>query len=180
MSTTAITPSSSESSTSVLHWLPPVSALKSEKTVSRPVMDTLDEKPMTARLIVYRPVFEMMPARMLSTPRRVCKKAVMKPESIPAAMAAGSARSGCPAMVSIGAHGTAERKAAVGREVCNVQDRKADEQRQRDEAVNQADLKRGLQHCQHKRPSFGMSDISQNSAAWSSRARRCTCRQTPA
>ena len=101
MSTTAITPSSSASSTSVLHWLPPVSALKSEKTVARPVMDTLDEKPMTARLIVYRPVFEMMPARMLSTPRRVCKKAVMKPESIPAAMAAGSARSGCPAMVSI-------------------------------------------------------------------------------
>ena len=101
MSTTAITPSSSASSTSVLHWLPPVSALNSEKTVSRPVMDTLDEKPMTARLIVYRPVFEMMPARMLSTPRRVWKKAVMKPESIPAAMAAGSARSGCPAMVSI-------------------------------------------------------------------------------
>ena len=78
------------------------------------------------------------------------------------------------------AHGAAERKAAVGREVCNVQDGKADEQRQRDEAVNQADLKRGLQHCQHKRPSFGISDISQNSAAWSSRARSCTCRQTPA
>ena len=34
-----------------------------------------DEQRQTARLIVYRPVFEMMPARMLSTPRRAVKQA---------------------------------------------------------------------------------------------------------
>ena len=57
----------------------------------------LEEKPITARLTVYRPVLTMMPAMMLSTPRRVCKKAVMKPDSTPAAMAAKRASTGWPA-----------------------------------------------------------------------------------
>ena len=79
-----------------------------------------------------------------------------------------------------GAHGAAEREAPVRGQVGDIQDGKADEQRQRDEAVNEADLERRLQNGQHGTPSFGMSDISQNSAAWSSRARSCTCRRTPA
>ena len=68
----------------------------SEKTVSVLTSDMVEEKPMAARLMVYRPVLTMMPAMMLSTPRRVCKKAVTKPEHAPAAMAASSARNGCP------------------------------------------------------------------------------------
>ena len=56
----------------------------------------LEEKPITARLMVYRPVLTMMPAMMLSTPRRVCRKAVTKPESTPAAMAAKRASTGWP------------------------------------------------------------------------------------
>ena len=38
----------------------------------------------------------MMPAMMLSTPRRVCRKAVTKPEHTPAALAANRARMGWP------------------------------------------------------------------------------------
>ena len=48
----------------------------------------------------------MMPAMMLSTPRRVCKKAVMKPEHTPAAIAASRARKGWP--VSATWQGTAQ------------------------------------------------------------------------
>ena len=58
-------------------------------------------KPMAIRLMVYRPVFTMMPARMLSTPRRVCRKAVTKPEHTPAAMAANNPRNGCPARATV-------------------------------------------------------------------------------
>ena len=57
-----------------------------------------------------------------------------------------------------GADGAAEREAAVRGEVGDIQDGKADEQRQRDEAVNKADLKRRLQNSQHGAPSFGMLD----------------------
>ena len=80
-------------------YQPPVKAsadFASENTVSVLTRDIVDEKPMTARLMVYRPVFTMMPAMMLSTPRRVCKKAVTKPEHTPAAMAANRARMGWP------------------------------------------------------------------------------------
>ena len=80
-------------------YQPPVKAsavLASEKTVSVLTSERVDEKPMTARLMVYRPVFTMMPAMMLSTPRRVCKKAVTNPEHTPAAIAATSARKGWP------------------------------------------------------------------------------------
>ena len=64
-------------------------------------MDRLEDQPITARFTVYRPVLTMMPARMLSTPRRVWRKAVTKPEQAPAAMAAGRASSGCPARVTV-------------------------------------------------------------------------------
>ena len=80
-------------------YQPPVKAsadFASENTVSVLTRDIVDEKPMTARLMVYRPVFTMMPAMMLSTPRRVCKNAVTKPEHTPAAMAANRARMGWP------------------------------------------------------------------------------------
>ena len=43
----------------------------------------------------------MMPARMEGTPSRVCKNAVTKPAQAPAAMAAGMARMGWPAAVSV-------------------------------------------------------------------------------
>ena len=43
----------------------------------------------------------MMPARMEGTPILVCKKAVMKPEQIPAAMAAKRARYGWPKSVTM-------------------------------------------------------------------------------
>jgi len=51
MSTITMTTAMSASRISRLHC-PPTRPLKSENTVSTPVMDTLDEKPMTARLIV--------------------------------------------------------------------------------------------------------------------------------
>ena len=56
---------------------------------------------MAIRLTVYSPVLVMMPARMEGTPRRVCKKAVTKPAQAPAAIAAGMARMGWPAAVSV-------------------------------------------------------------------------------
>ena len=90
-------------------YQPPVKAsalLAMEKTVSVLTSDMVEENPMTARLMVYRPVLTMMPAMMLSTPRRVCKKAVTKPEHTPAAMAASSARNGWP--VSATWHATAQ------------------------------------------------------------------------
>ena len=59
------------------------------------------EKPIAAMLTVYSPVLTMMPARMLSTPSRVCKKAVTKPEQTPAAIAAGRASTGWPARVTL-------------------------------------------------------------------------------
>ena len=65
-----------------------------ENTVSVFTSDMVEEKPITARLMVYRPVLTMMPAIMLSTPSRVWRNAVTKPEHTPAAMAATSARKG--------------------------------------------------------------------------------------
>ena len=56
--------------------------------------------PMTRILMVYRPVFTMMPASRLSTPSFVCKMAVMKPERMPAPMAAKMARMGWPLMAT--------------------------------------------------------------------------------
>ena len=55
---------------------------------------TLEEKPMTARFTVYRPVLVMMPARMEGTRHLVCSNAVMEPAAAPASMAAGSASQG--------------------------------------------------------------------------------------
>ena len=56
---------------------------------------------MAIRFTVYSPVLVIMPARMEGTPRRVCKKAVTNPAHAPASMAAGMARMGWPAAVSV-------------------------------------------------------------------------------
>ena len=65
---------------------------RAEKMVVAFSRFTLEEKPMTARLTVYRPVLVMMPARIDGTPHLVCSSAVMIPAQEPASMAAGSAR----------------------------------------------------------------------------------------
>ena len=52
---------------------------------------------MTAILTEYRPVLTIIPASRESTPIRVCKNAVRKPEQTPAAMAAGMDSHGWPA-----------------------------------------------------------------------------------
>ena len=49
-----------------------------------------------AGIIVNTGLYTINLAVMLSTPRRVCKKAVMKPEHTPAAIAASRARKGWP------------------------------------------------------------------------------------
>ena len=81
-----------------LYQLPrkPSEVFAMEKMVGVLTSDMVEEKPIAARLMVYRPVLTMIPAMMLSTPSLVCKKAVTKPEHTPAAMAAASARMGWP------------------------------------------------------------------------------------
>ena len=64
-------------------------------------MDRLEDQPITAKFTVYRPVLTIMPAKMLSTPSFVWRKAVTNPEQAPAAMAAGRARKGWPARVTV-------------------------------------------------------------------------------
>ena len=73
-----------------LYQLPrkPSEVFAMEKMVGVLTSDMVEEKPITARLMVYRPVLTMIPAMMLSTPSLVCKKAVTKPEHTPAAIAA--------------------------------------------------------------------------------------------
>ena len=105
---------------------------------------------MTARLMVYRPVLTMMPAMMLSTPRRVCKKAVTKPEHTPAAMAASMRQERVPGQRHLTRHGAAQGEAAVGGQVRNVQDGIAQKQRQRHQGVNAAQLQRGLNDIERK------------------------------
>ena len=61
----------------------------------------MDFQPMAIRLMVYSPVLVTMPAKMEGTPSLVCKKAVIKPAQAPAAMAAGTARMGCPAAARV-------------------------------------------------------------------------------
>ena len=61
----------------------------------------LDFQPMAIRLTVYSPVLVTMPARMDGTPMRVWRKAVTNPAQAPAAMAAGMARTGWPAAVTV-------------------------------------------------------------------------------
>ena len=62
---------------------------------------TLEEKPMTARFAVYRPVSVMMPARIEGIRNLVCSMAVIKPAAAPASMARGNARYGCPARATV-------------------------------------------------------------------------------
>ena len=66
-------------------------------TVSVLFMFRSEELPITAMLMEYRPVLTMMPDRRLSMPILVCSRAVTKPESIPASIAAGIASHGWPA-----------------------------------------------------------------------------------
>ena len=92
------------STTRVLHPVQssfPLRPLARDRRVSLPKMDRLEDQPITARLTVYSPVLTMMPARMLSTPSLVWRKAVTNPDRAPASMAAGRARKGCPARVTV-------------------------------------------------------------------------------
>ena len=50
----------------------------------------LEANPITAILIVYNPVFTMIPPKWTESPIFVCKKAVTKPEQTPAAIAANN------------------------------------------------------------------------------------------
>jgi hypothetical protein len=54
----------------------------------------LEANPITAMLIVYKPVLTMIPAKIDWIPILVCKNAVTKPEQIPASIAAKSASTG--------------------------------------------------------------------------------------
>ena len=84
------------------YQLPPSPVLRSRvNTVSARSRLALDFQPITIRLTVYSPVLVTMPARMEGTPIRVCKKAVTNPAHAPASMAAGMARMGWPAAVSV-------------------------------------------------------------------------------
>ena len=69
------------------------------KTVSVPKIDRLEENPMTARLMVYNPVLTIIPDKILSIPRVVCKKAVQNPDREPESIAIKIPRIGCPAIV---------------------------------------------------------------------------------
>ena len=69
-------------------------------TVSALFMLSTDAPPITAMLTEYSAVLTMMPASRLLTPIFVCNSAVRKPESNPAAIAAGRDRYGCPAMAT--------------------------------------------------------------------------------
>ena len=101
---TATTARMADSTIRVLHPVQnsfPLSPLVRDRRVSVPKMDRLEDQPITARLTVYSPVLTIIPARMLSTPSLVWRKAVTKPDSTPASMAAGRARKGCPARVTV-------------------------------------------------------------------------------
>ena len=56
--------------------------------------------PINAILTEYSPVFTMMPDSRLLIPILVWRNAVTKPDSMPAPMAAGIARYGCPAIAT--------------------------------------------------------------------------------
>ena len=67
------------------------------KTVSVLFMFSSEAPPMMAMLTEYSPVLTTIPARRLSTPIRVWRIAVTKPETMPAPIAAGRDSQGCPA-----------------------------------------------------------------------------------
>ena len=90
------------------HWpqkpssgVPANRPLDREKMVSFFIRLALDLQPMAIRLTVYSPVLVMMPARMEGTPMRVWRKAVTNPAQAPASIAAGMARTGWPAAVTV-------------------------------------------------------------------------------
>ena len=70
--------------------VPDSSFLSTLNTVSVLFILSSDAPPITAMLMEYSPVFTIMPASRLSMPSFVCSRAVTKPDSTPAHMAAGS------------------------------------------------------------------------------------------
>ena len=94
-----MTSATATSATTVL-YAPTPASLSAVNTVSVLFMLSSDEPPMTAMLMEYSPVLTMMPLSRLSMPIFVCNRAVTKPESTPAHMAAGSDKYGCPAMAT--------------------------------------------------------------------------------
>ena len=86
----------------VSYHFPPMPVVRNrEKMVSSFNRLTLELQPITMRFTVYNPVLVTMPAKMEGTPRRVCKKAVTNPAQAPATMAAGMAKKGWPAAVTV-------------------------------------------------------------------------------
>ena len=84
-----------------LYQVPPMLSFAQVKMDLQLNKLTLEANPMTAMLIVYNPVFTIIPARIDWIPIFVCKNAVTNPEHIPAAIAASSASTGCPANVTV-------------------------------------------------------------------------------
>ena len=78
---------------------------------------------------------------MLSTPRRVCRKAVTKPEHTPACE---QGQNGVAGQCYLTGHGAAQREAAVSGKVCDVQDGIAQEQCQRHQGIDTAQFQRRL------------------------------------
>ena len=72
----------------------PIVSLPMEKMVSHPKRLVRDENPITAILMVYKPVLTIIPARIDSTPSLVCKNAVQNPAKTPDISAAKKARNG--------------------------------------------------------------------------------------
>jgi hypothetical protein len=86
---------------------------KRENTVGVPKMERLAENPMTARLMVYRPVFTMIPARMLCTPSFVCRIGRYKAGTYPGGHGGEEPEHRMPGDGHDGAYGAAERVASV-------------------------------------------------------------------
>ena len=85
----------------ISYQLPPMASFAIVKIVLLANRLMVEENPMTAILMVYNPVFTIIPARIDSTPRRVCRNAVTNPDATPAPIAASSPRNGCPCKVTI-------------------------------------------------------------------------------
>ena len=94
---------------------------------------------MTARFTVYSPVLVMMPARMEGHCQPVCRNAVTKPAAAPASMASGSPKMGGRPQRRC-RDGTAQCESAVGRHIGDVQHAEAQEQRHRNQRVDEAQL----------------------------------------
>ena len=85
----------------ISYQFPPILSFASVKIVSLANRLMVDENPITAILMVYKPVFTIIPARMDSTPSLVWRNAVTNPEITPAPVAARSPRNGWPCRVTM-------------------------------------------------------------------------------